>query len=119
MAAFGRHFFVYQAEEQDKIFVQGWVKVSEADLETAVPAASNMMIETVKESDCLHYSFAKDNNETGLIHICERWEDEDSLNTHFQTAHMTALNEAISGLSISGMDVCLYSGDEVRVMMQS
>ena len=101
------------------IFVQGWIKVSDKDLETAVIAASAMVLETKKEQGCLHYSFAKDIDEPSLIHISERWDTEESLNAHFQTPHMSAFNIAISELTIEAMDVRLYSGDEVRVMMQS
>ncbi|GAB5488578.1 MAG: hypothetical protein Pars2KO_21480 [Parasphingorhabdus sp.] len=101
------------------IFVQGWIKVSEKDLPTIIPAASTMMIETVKEEGCLHYSFAHDIVETGLVQISERWDTEESLNAHFQTSHMLAFNKAISELSIEAMDIRMYSGDETKVMMQS
>ena len=93
--------------------------MSEQDLDLVIPVASAMMVETVKELGCLHYSFAKDINEAGLIHISERWDGEESLNAHFQTQHMSAFNADISNLKIKGMDVRMYSGDEVKVMMQS
>lgn len=101
------------------IFVQGWIKILEQDLNVIVPAATIMMEETVKEPGCLHYSFAKDLNEVGLIHISERWDNEDCLNAHFQTPHMAMFNESISKTTIEAMDVRMYSGDEVKVMMQS
>lgn len=101
------------------IFVQGWIKVSEEELEDALAAASAMVSETIKEQGCRHYSFAMDIDKAGLIHISERWDNEESLNAHFQTPHMSAFNAAISGLTIEAMDVRLYSGEEVRVMMQS
>lgn len=101
------------------IFVQGWIKLSEDSLSEIVPAASAMMSETMKEPGCLHYSFSKDIKDTGLVHISERWDSEDSLNAHFQTPHMSIFNTALSGLSIEGMDIRMYSGEEIKVMMQS
>ncbi len=101
------------------IFVQGWIRVSKHDLDEIVPAASLMMIETVKEPGCLHYSFAKDVSDSGLVHISERWDSQDSLNAHFQTQHMSHFNAALSGLTIEAMDVRMYSGEEVKIMMQS
>lgn len=101
------------------IFVQGWIRVSEQDLDAIIPAASIMMKETVKETGCLHYSFARDINDVGRIHISERWDSEDSLNAHFQTAHMSSFNASISEIAIEAMDVRMYSGNEVKVMMQS
>lgn len=101
------------------IFVQGWIKVPEQELGDIIPAASEMMAETVKEAGCLHYSFAKDLNDAGIVHICERWENEDHLNAHFQTQHMAEFNSAISTINIEGMDVRMYSGEEIRVLMQS
>jgi quinol monooxygenase YgiN len=101
------------------IFVHGWIKIPEDELEAAIHAASAMVLETVKEPGCLHYSFAKDITKAGLIHISERWDSEESLNAHFETPHMSAFNMTISGLTIEAMDIRLYSGEEVRVMMQS
>lgn len=101
------------------IFVQGWIKLSVENLDEIIPAASIMMVETMKEPGCLHYSFSKDIRDAGLVHISERWDSEDNLNAHFQTAHMSTFNSVLSELSIEGMDIRMYSGEEVKVMMQS
>ena len=102
------------------IFVQGWIRLASADdAEKILPAAREMAAATHEENGCLAYSFAVDVNDARLIQLNERWENEDALQLHFQTPHMAAFNQAVSGLNIDAMDVRMYAGDEIRVMMQS
>ena len=101
------------------IFVQGWIRIASKDVDDIIPAARVMMMETNEEPGCLHYSFAKDVVENNLIHISERWDCEDNLKAHFQTPHMAEFNAAMSEVTIVSADIRMYSGDEVKVMMQS
>lgn len=101
------------------IFVQGWIKLVPQDVEKILPIARDMVAATLKEEGCIHYSFAQDVSEPSLIHISERWRGEDELNAHFQTSHMASFNEAANEMTIEHMDVRMFSGEEVRVMMQS
>jgi quinol monooxygenase YgiN len=101
------------------IFVQGWVKAAEKDISKVIEAAIEMSKKSNEEEGCLDYCFAQDISEANLFHITERWKSEDDLNSHFQTPHMAAFNTAIAGIRFESMDVRMYSGDEVRIMMQS
>ena len=101
------------------IFVQGTIRAASSDLEALVPVISMMVEKSNNEEGCLHYSFAKSLTEPDVIHITERWKSEDDLNAHFQTTHMAEFNAAISAVTIEAADVRMYSGEEVRVMIQS
>lgn len=101
------------------IFVQGTIRIGSSDISAVVPAIKMMAARSNEEPGCIHYSFAQDVVDPLFLHICERWKSEEDLNAHFQTDHMAQFNEAISAIEISQMDVRMYSGDEVKVMMQS
>lgn len=101
------------------IFVQGWVEIAETEFESIKPAVANMMAASSNESGCLHYSFSQDVSNSDLFHIVERWNSEDDLNAHFQTAHMAEFNSALASAKIRKMDVRMYTGEEVRVMIRS
>ena len=101
------------------IMVQGWVEITEQDFATIRPAVANMMVASASEPGCLHYSFSQDAARPDLFHIVERWKSEADLNAHFQTEHMAQFNAALASVKIGKMDVRMYKGEEVRVMMQS
>ncbi len=102
------------------IFVQGWIRLAESDdVESILPAARQMAEATLTETGCIAYSFAIDVSDPQLIQLNERWVSEEALQQHFQTPHMAEFNKAVSTLNIKSMDVRMYSGDEVRIMMQS
>ena len=101
------------------LFVQGWILISAADVEKVKIAAVKMMTESQKETGCQDYNFSMDIAETNLFRITERWTSENDLNAHFATSHMAEFNAMISEITIEAMDVRLYSGDEVRILMQS
>ena len=101
------------------IFVEGWIKLKSADLEKIEPLAKMMMAESAKEDGCLHYSFAKDLADDSIIRVSERWESERHLTDHFATEHMAEFNTVFSDLSAEAMDIRMYAGEQVRIMMQS
>lgn len=101
------------------IFVQGWIQVAAKDVDTVIPGATAMTGETLKEEGCLHYCFARDIADPTIFHLTERWISEEALGAHFQTPHMTAFNAMTANITIEGMDVRMYDGREVKVMMQS
>ncbi len=102
------------------IFVQGWIRLAGSDdVESILPAVHQMAEATLTEPGCIAYSFAIDVSDPQLIQLNERWVSEEALQQHFQTPHMAEFNKAVSSLNIKSMDVRMYSGDEVRIMMQS
>lgn len=101
------------------IMVLGWVEIAEKEFESIRPAVTEMMKASAAETGCLHYSFSQDASNPDLFHIVERWNSEEDLGTHFQTEHMARFNAALASVRTGKMDVRMYAGEEVRVMMQS
>ena len=101
------------------IFVQGTIRIASESVNAIISPAIEIAKASNEEAGCLHYSFAQDISDPSIFHICERWRSEDDLNAHFQEPQMATFNAAIAGLKIETMDVRMYSGDEVRIMMQS
>ncbi|MEO0440561.1 MAG: putative quinol monooxygenase [Pseudomonadota bacterium] len=101
------------------IMVLGSIEIAEEEFESIRPAVTNMMEASSAESGCLHYSFSRDVSKPGLFHIIERWKSEEDLGAHFQTEHMARFNATLASVTIEKMDVRMYAGEEVRVMMQS
>ena len=64
--------------------------------------------ETRKEPGCLKYVSSVDVNDPTIIRIDEMWESMDTLVPHFQTPHMAAFQEALSGLKTKSMDAKVY-----------
>ena len=64
--------------------------------------------ETRKESGCLKYVSSVDVNDHTIIHIYELWESLEVLELHFKTPHMTAFQEALSGLKTKSMNAKVY-----------
>ena len=77
-------------------------------------AARTMVAETLKEDGCLSYAFARDINDPDLIRIAERWESQEALAAHGQSAHMAAFNAAMGDVQCEGAELWLYSGEAVR-----
>ncbi|MEO9469488.1 putative quinol monooxygenase [Parasphingorhabdus sp.] len=101
------------------IFVQGTIRLGSPDIQDIAPAIKMMTTKSSEESGCIHYSFAQDVTDPRLLHICERWKSEEDLNAHFQTEHMAKFNALVATIEIAQIDVRMYAGDEVKVMMQS
>jgi quinol monooxygenase YgiN len=51
-----------------------------------------MQTQTRTEPGCLEYTFSTNLEHPEVIHITERWDSLESLQRHFQTAHMARFN---------------------------
>ncbi len=100
------------------IIVEGWVRLDIRDIDLLRGAATEMMRATrAAEPGCLEYAFAQDLAEPGLLRVIERWVDEAALAAHFATPHMAAFNQALGSAKIMGASVKVYSGTDVRTIM--
>jgi quinol monooxygenase YgiN len=96
------------------ILVQGTVQVHPDDMPALRAAAAVMVTATRAEAGCLVYAFAEDVVEPGLVHIVERWRDQDALNAHFATVHMAAFSAAIAQARVSAMAVSAFEAPGER-----
>lgn len=99
------------------ILIQGYLKTSPDKAAGVKAAATPLIAATRQEAGCIAYAFAEDIGEPGLIHIIERWADEDALAAHNATPHLAAFMAALPGLGLTGVRVARYdaSGEKVLV----
>lgn len=66
---------------------------------------------TAKEPGCIRYVSSVDVNDARKIRIFEVWDSMEVLEPHFQTPHMAAFQQALSGISTVSMDAKVYQID--------
>ena len=96
------------------LIIEGWLQLASGEFDKVAEAARTMVAETNREAGCLSYSFARDIADPDLIRIAERWESQEALAAHGQSAHMAAFNQAMAGVPRQGAELWLYSGEAVR-----
>lgn len=71
-------------------------------------AVRTLVALTRAEEGCVRYTFAKDLDEPGHLHIFEEWTDEAALKQHMAADHFRAFGRAIRGLGVTGSSVDRY-----------
>lgn len=83
-----------------KIVIIGQFDVAPGDSEQVAELMKTMMQETVKETGCEHYAFARDLTAPNRFQLNELWESPDALTAHFATAHMKTFRDALGKLQV-------------------
>ena len=96
------------------LLVQGWVRFAPEMMPKFREAGATMIAATNAEDGCIHYTFAEDVADPGLVLVSERWRDQAAIDAHAASAHMAAFMGAMGGLAPQGMDIRLYSGEEIH-----
>ena len=90
------------------IVIAGHVAIDPANLDKALPAAKQMMTETLKEEGCGAYVFSQDLSQPGCFRIFEEWESQEALDAHFKSPHMASFQKAMGGMGVKEMVVHKY-----------
>lgn len=90
------------------LIVAGEVVVPAGAVAKVQEALVDMQRATRAEAGCLAYSFAVEIGDETKIHIFERWESMDALQSHFKTPHMAAFGAAIASIQPQSMDLHAY-----------
>ena len=67
------------------------------------------------EEGCEEYSYAEDVLEPGLIHVKEMWRDRESLDRHFESAHLAEWRSKWPELGIRDRNLRLYKVNKPQV----
>ena len=70
------------------VIVAGTVRVPPEHVDRFKPHMAAMIIASRAEDGCLHYGYAQDVLEPGLLHVFELWRDRPALDAHFATPHL-------------------------------
>ena len=98
------------------IVIQGFLRTSPENAGKLKDAAAALVAATRQEAGCLAYAFAEDIGEPGLVHIIERWADDDALAAHNKTAHLAGFMAALPGIGVSAFRVARYDAPEEKVL---
>lgn len=96
------------------LLIVGTVRVPGRIDPGAKDAMERMITASRAEAGCIHYSYSVDLLEEGLIHVNECWQDRESLEAHFASAHLAAWRSTWKSLEISDRNLSLYEVDEAE-----
>lgn len=100
------------------IIVEGWVRLPPGAIERFLPAAEAHIRASRQEPGCLDYAYARDLLDPDVLRITEHWADDAALQSHFQTPHTAAFNQALASLAMQAASVHIFSGQHVRALIE-
>ncbi|MDM9627375.1 putative quinol monooxygenase [Rhizobium sp. S152] len=90
------------------LLIVGTIRLPPDRLDGARPVMRRMVEGSRAEDGCLAYSYAEDVLEPGLIHVKELWQDQPSLDRHFQSRHLADWRAAWPELGIHDRRLVSY-----------
>ncbi len=96
------------------IVITGTVRIPAGALDKVRPAMKAMLEASRAEPGCLHYAYAVDVFDEGLIWVSESWTDGEALQAHAQTAHMAAWRAAGADLGLHDRQLTVYEVSSSR-----
>jgi quinol monooxygenase YgiN len=96
------------------LIIIGTFRVKPDQLDDARPIMEKMVLASRKESGCLSYSYAEDISDAGLIRVSEIWTDQQALDWHMESRHISEWRAEWPQLGISERHLMLYSADSPR-----
>lgn len=95
------------------LIIAGSVTTESDGREAFLGAVAPMVAATLTEPGCREYAFTPDPNDANRILLFELWDDQDALEGHFASAHMTQWQEDSKSLRVAGADIKKYTISEV------
>jgi quinol monooxygenase YgiN len=90
------------------IVITGTVRIPPGSLDRCRPAMRAMVQATRHEDGCLHYAYAEDVLEPGLIWVSEAWRDGATLGVHLNAPHFHAWRAAGDALGLHDRNLTVY-----------
>ncbi|MBC7986827.1 MAG: antibiotic biosynthesis monooxygenase [Sphingomonadaceae bacterium] len=99
------------------IIVQGEVKFGAGEIDRLAAAMKAQIEATRAEEGCEHYAYGRDVLDPDLLHVSERWRDDDAIAAHMASAHMAAFGAEVGGAQVERMSIKAYEGEFQRTLM--
>lgn len=99
------------------VIVLGTARLGPGEIDRLLPEMRTQIEATRAEDGCEHYAFARDVIDPDLLHISERWRDNDAITAHFGTPHMATFNAAIGAAQLVSLSVKAYDANGERTLM--
>ncbi len=99
------------------LIVLAEAKLGDGALDAGREAMATMVEASRAEEGCVNYTYATDVLDPSKLIIVEKWVDDAALAFHFQTPHMAAFQQALSGLEVQITELAKYQADDGSPMM--
>ncbi len=99
---------------RDMLLIVGTIRIPPENVAEGRAAAARMIDATRAEDGCVHYAFAEDVLDPGLIHLNELWRDQAALDRHFTTPHMAVWRAAGKSLGFRDRNLRIHEVGEGR-----
>jgi quinol monooxygenase YgiN len=96
------------------LIIIGTVRLPPERLRAALAPMEKMAMATRLEDGCIHYAYAEDVLDPGLIRVSEVWRDQAALDRHFQTTHIAEWRAVWPDLAIHDRQLTAYDAANPR-----
>lgn len=90
------------------ILVIGTVRIAPEKIALALPAMDKMATASRAEAGCLEYTYAQDVFDPKIIHVIEKWSDENSLDAHFNTEQLREWRASWAEIGITDRNLMAF-----------
>ncbi|HJM29127.1 MAG: putative quinol monooxygenase [Acidimicrobiales bacterium] len=98
------------------IVISGLFRLDEGVTEEVLDACRVVMKATRPEEGCIDYVFSADPLDGQILRVFEMWEDQASLDNHFETPHVDVFRKAMGAWTISEREIKKFETDTVGSM---
>ena len=99
------------------IIVQGSARVRAVDIERVRAMCAWYVTAARDEPGCLYFALTQDMLDPCLLHVCERWIDEESFVDHLQSGHARRLGEFMQKIEMMDVSFMSYAADAENQIM--
>ena len=96
------------------IIVNGTVRFGAGEIDRLRHAMARNIEATRAEEGCEHYAYAVDLSDPDLLHVSERWRDDDSIAAHMASPHMGALMAELGAAKVESISIKAYEATFLR-----
>ena len=98
------------------LIIAGTLTSEKPVTEDVMEACRKMMVATHEENGCIDYVFSVDPIDPKILHVYERWEDQESLDAHFLVPHMSPFRKALASWGVTHRNILKFEvGDFDRM----
>ena len=90
------------------LIIAGTLRIEKPATEEVLEACRKMMKATHEESGCIDYVFSVDPIDPTVIHVYERWENDEALQAHFLAPHMKSFRSSMASWGVSEQDILKF-----------
>ena len=96
------------------IIVNGTVRFGDGEIDRLREGMKANILATRAEDGCEHYAYAVDVSDPNLLHVAERWSDDEAIAAHMASPHMGAFMAEIGASKVEAISIKAYEASFLR-----